>query len=768
MEHPATTLGQLNEREREILARLAEGLSDRQIADALFLSLNTVKWYNRQIYSKLGVSSRTQAIAHARTSGLLAERISAPATPSRHPLPAETTPFIGRRREISEIKHLLASARLLTLTGTGGTGKTRLALRVAAQVADGFRDGVYFVDLAALPDPALVAKAIARALGVFENTGEALPETLKRAVAQREMLLLIDNFEHVIQAAPLFAELLAASPKLKLLVTSREALRLSAENEYPVPPLSLPVPEAATVRSLTESEAGALFILRAQIAAPRFQVTDANAPTIAQICTRLDGLPLAIELAAARSKLLTPQALLERLGRASADRPLSALAAGARDAPPRQRTLRDTMAWSYGLLTEGEKTLFARLGVFRGGRSLEAIEAVCGHDLPMDVLDGLASLVDKNLVQQQEAPGGEPRFRLLEMVHAYARERFEAGGEADAMRRRHAEHFVALAERAEPELRLARYGYWCQRFELELDNLRAALEWALGPGEVTLGVRLAAALGVFWYGRGYHVEGLRWTQQLLERLDETPRIYHAPFLISAGRMAWMVDPEAAKVLFVRALAVARELGDNRQAAWALAFQGAAMHRDPATAMPIAEASLALFRQMHDLPGIALALNIIGELARVSGDDAHAKRAYEECLGVCQRTGEALRTCYNLVNLAYLAQHEGDHVLALRLVRQALQLARETNDTRDVAAYLVTYAGSIAALGEHRRAARLVGASEAALGRMGALYQPTDQPEIDRVIAEVRAQLDEVDFRAAWSEGRGMTLDEAMADALDDD
>jgi tetratricopeptide (TPR) repeat protein len=290
----------------------------------------------------------------------------------------------------------------------------------------------------------------------------------------------------------------------------------------------------------------------------------------------------------------------------------------------------------------------------------------------------------------------------------------------------------------------------------------------LGAGDVGLGVRLAGALGLFWYGKGYHVEGIRWTQRLLERLDETPAIYHAQFLISAGRMAWMVDLDAAARLFVRALDVSRDLGDKLQAAWALAFQGNAMQREPEAAMPIAEASLALFREMNHQPGIAQALNIIGELARISGDDKRAKRVYEECLAVCRQTGEALRACYNLVNLAYVAQHEGDHARALDLVRQALQLSRDTKDSRDIASFLVTCAGSIAALGQHRRAARLLGASEVALERMGAFHQPTDKPEIDRIIAEVRAQLDEATFQTAWSEGQQMTLEQAMANALEED
>ena len=769
MEGRAPLLASLSNRERKILAQLSAGLSDQQIADELFLSIHTVKWYNRQIYSKLGVGSRTQAIAHAKTLGLLSEGVFiSPSPVLLHNLPAQSTPFIGRVREIDEVKELLGNFRLLTFTGTGGIGKTRLALQVAAEVAGTFADGAYFIDLAPLSDYTLVAKAIARALGVFENPGEPLLATLKRVLAQREVLLLIDNFEHVISAATLVSELLAASLHLKVLVTSRESLRLVGEQEYPVLPLSLPVTDAVSIQNIAKSEAGALFVQRAQMTQPRFELKDDNAQTIAQICNRLDGLPLAIELAAARSKLLTPQALLDRLEGVSEASPLRMLASGTRDAPPRHRTLEDAIAWSYNLLDEGEKKLFARLAVFRGGRSLEAIETVCSEGLSIDVLDGLASLVDKSLVQQKETQGGEPRFVLLEMIHAFASERLEEIGETATMRRRHGEYFVGLAENAEPELRLARYSYWCQRFELELDNIRAVLERALGDGDVSLGVRLASALGLFWYGKGYHVEGIRWMQRLLERLDEVPKIYHAKFLISAGRMAWMVDLDEATHLFVRALNVSRDLDDHLHAAWALAFRGYAMQREPEAAMPIAEASLALFREMDHLPGIAQALNIIGELARVSGDDARAKRAYEECLAVCQQTGEALRTCYNLVNLAYVAQHAGEHERAVNLVRQALQITRETNDSRDIASFLVTFAGSIAALGQLHRAARLLGASEVALERMGAFHQPTDKPEIDRIIAEVRAQLDDATFQTAWAEGQGMSLEQAMANALEED
>ncbi|MGH2536344.1 MAG: LuxR C-terminal-related transcriptional regulator, partial [Candidatus Promineifilaceae bacterium] len=321
---------QLTQREREILQQLSAGSSDQQIADALFLSLNTVKWHNRQIYSKLGVGSRTQAIMHARIFGLLEGGPAAAPAGNQVGLPAERSPFIGRGRELAEVTRLLAARRFVILTGTGGTGKTRLALRAAAEAAGSFAAGVCFVDLAPIADPGLVATAVARALGVVENSAEPLLKTLKRALAGREMLLLVDNFEHLMPAAALLAELLEAAPGLKVLATSREPLRLSGEQEYPVPPLSLPAGEAVSPQSLLESEAGALFVQRAQLAQPHFQVSSANAAAIAQVCARLDGLPLAIELAAARVKLLPPQALLARLAPGRDDSPLGALAAGAR------------------------------------------------------------------------------------------------------------------------------------------------------------------------------------------------------------------------------------------------------------------------------------------------------------------------------------------------------------------------------------------------------------------------------------------------------
>jgi non-specific serine/threonine protein kinase len=327
---------------------------------------------------------------------------------------------------------------------------------------------------------------------------------------------------------------------------------------------------------------------------------------------------------------------------------------------------------------------------------------------------------------------------------------------------------VALTEQAEPELRLAGYDYWCQRFEGEVDNFRAALEWALAGGEVTLGVRLASALGLFWYGQGYHVEGFRWIEQLLARLDEVPLIYHPPFLIAAGHMTFLRhDLDAAKPLFLRELDISRELGDKMQIAWALGFLSYTMQREPEAAMPLAEEGLALFRALHHLPGIAQTLNIIGEIARISGDDERAKGAYEQCLAVCQQTGEARRFCYMYYGLSHIAQHESEVERALDLGQRGLRLARERRDANEMANGVAVLAGVFSMLGQAQRAARLLGASEATSERLGAFHHPSDQPEIDRIIAAVRAQLDEEAFEVNWGEGRTIPLEQAVADALDE-
>src|SRR5215216_6020701 len=394
-------------------------------------------------------------------------------------LPLQPTPLVGRVREVEEVAERLRSdqVRLLTLTGPGGTGKTRLALQAGADLLDEFEDGVFFVALAAITDRALVAPTVARTLGLTERRNQPPEELLKGFLRDRQTLLLLDNFEQVLESAPLLDELLSAAPSLKILATSRTPLRLYGEHEFPVPPLSLPDPSSlATLESLTQYGAVRLFVERAKAVKPDFSLTQANAPAVTEICARLDGLPLAIELAAARIKLLPPQAMLSRLGSR-----LKLLTGGARDLPRRQRTLRATIEWSYELLDEGEKTLFARLAVFSGGSNLEGIEAVCDPqgDLPSDALEGVSSLLDKSLLRQEEGQGAEPRLMMLETIREFALEKFEESDDTETIKRAHAEYFLALAEHAEPKLWGQEDAAWLDRLEREHDNMRAALSRAL-------------------------------------------------------------------------------------------------------------------------------------------------------------------------------------------------------------------------------------------------------------------------------------------------
>ncbi len=428
-------------------------------------------------------------------------------------LPLQPTALIGREHEVAQVCALLrgSDTRLLTLTGPGGTGKTRLALQVAAEFLDSFADGVYFVALAPIRDPALVIETIAATLGVKEGGDQPLLTLLKRHVREKQILLVLDNFEQVSDAAPLVAELLEAAPRLKALVTSRACLQIYGEAEFPVPPLALPDPRRLPpLERLTQYEAARLFIERARAVKPDFAISDENAPAVAEICVRLDGLPLAIELAAVRIKVLTPAALLARLSRR-----LHVLTGGARNLPARQQTLRDAIAWSHELLPEVEQALFARLAVFVGGCTLEAVEAVCkaDDDLVSDPLDTIQALVNNSLVRQEVRGNAEPRLHMLETIREYALEQLVARAEEAMLRSAHASYYLNLAQAAQPLLDTDQQEAWLDRLDAEHDNLRAALTWALERGDSILAMRLSTALWRFWEMRGYFTEGRRWRRR---------------------------------------------------------------------------------------------------------------------------------------------------------------------------------------------------------------------------------------------------------------
>ncbi|MBL8130302.1 MAG: AAA family ATPase [Anaerolineae bacterium] len=760
----------LSQRSSEILRLLADGLSDREIADHLSMSINTVKWYNRQIYDVLGVSSRTQAAARARDFQPADQnRSAAPSAPSPlHNLPAETTRFIGRRHALEVIKQQMQTARLLTLVGTPGTGKTRLALQAAQEVAVQFRDGAFFVPLASLSEAGQVAPSIISAVGVNASPTRTPLETLKQALREKHLLLILDNFEHLLAAAPQISELLAAAPRLAVLATSREPLHLYGEQEYAVPPLELPLLENVDPQSLQACEATVLFMQRARAVKADFAITNENALAVARICIRLEGLPLAIELAAARIKLLTPQALLARL-----DSRLDALTGSLRDLPPRQQTLRSTIEWSYNLLSEQEKQLFARLAVFRGGRSLDAIEAVCGPGLQMDALEAVESLIHKSLLMQQPGADDEPRFVMLETLHEYAWERLHAGGEAALLRQRHADYFAALAERAESELRRAGSGQWMRVLNMEHQNLLLALEYAFLDDHKELGLRLIAALRDFWAMSGRLPEGAAWTTRGLSAVSAVPLALRARIYTAAGFLfSVSLDRSQAGVMMERAVASAREAGSPLVYAWALLFQGGAAIGESQTyrrAVPVVEEALALFQNMDCKPGLAQGFCILGELHRAVGDDERAKPAYEQGLALSRQIGDQRHESMILGNLGFIATHRGEMDAAHQLFRESLLKSLElAYDHHLNVANLVPLAGTLAARGQPERAVKLYGAAEALLQMMGVGLQVGDQPEYERNLALVRGNLDAAVFQAAWAEGRAMTLDQALTLALVDD
>ncbi len=683
-----------------------------------------------------------------------------------HNLPAQLTSFVGRERETAQVVHLLGATRLLTLTGPPGTGKTRLGLRVAAEVLDQYQDGVFFVDLAPIRDPGLVPTTIAQVLGTGESGGQPVLATLKNALRHKQLLLLLDNFEQIMDAAPLVGDLLSSSPGLKALVTSREALRVYGEQEYPVPPLTLPaLDRAEPLRSLSQYEAVELFTRRARAVRPGFSLTEDNAPAVAEICVRLDGLPLAIELAAARSTMLSPEMMRRRL-----ESRLGVLVSGPRDLPARQRTLRGAIDWSYDLLEPPEKTLLARLAVFQGGRTVEAVEAVCSQGLTIDVLAGLESLLNKSLLRRVKGATEEPRFVMLEMIHEYAWERLEASGDAEDLRRQHAEYYLALAERAAPELRGARQQDWFVQLRAEQDNLRAALAWSLAAGEAERGLRLVAALRVFWDIEGHSAEGLRWTERTLASGQDAPPAARAGALNAAGSLCYSEGEYRKGQTYSReALSIYRELGDEVGTAWALVELGLNAMPFPdegKEGIALCQEGLALFREAGHRPGIRYALHALGELGRQDGNYDLAQKAYEEGLALSREMGYILGELLELANLGTVALYRGLPEQAKALYAESLALSRELGDKKYSAMHLAAIAGPVATGGDPQAAARLLGASEALLETLGIIIPASDWSTLDRSVELAREQLDEATFEAAWAEGRAMSLEQAISYALE--
>jgi predicted ATPase len=753
-------------------------------------------------------STRDLARELAAIRDRFSERPGRQAEPRQANIPVQRTVFVGREKEIAAAKELLLSkdVRLLTITGPGGIGKTRLGLEIASALQENFPGGVHFVPLSPLRDPGPVASLIVQTLGIRETGGQSSLEQLKRHLqesAHEPVLFLLDNFEHLIQAAPLVADLLAMAPNLKVLVTSRAALHVYGEREFPVPALGVPDAQAKTsLDALSQFPAVALFVQRAVAAKPDFELSQQNASAIIEICARLDGLPLAIELAAARAKVLSPSAMRTRL----ASR-LQLLTGGARDLPQRQQTLRAAFDWSHDLLSAAEQKLFRRLSVFVGGCTLEGVEAVCDTkgDLELDLLDGMSSMVDKSLLQQFEQANGEPRFLMLETIREYAREKLEGSGEDAATKRAHAAYCLVLAEEAAAE-RGAEGG---ERVALEHDNFRAGLERLIETGDADWGLRLGTALFRFWESREYLAEGRDMLAKVLKIAGAAaPTKARGRAVFSAGVLAAAQgDFAAADALMMESLEIGRQLGDTQGVAVTVNAR-AVLARDQgnvALAHSLFQESLTLWRELDDLQAIARALSNLasvlkmqgqhdlarslcaecraifeglgdltgaawslnneGDIARDQGDSAGARALYEQALGIFRELDDRWGIAGTLADLGNVAREQQNCPAALPLYRESLKIFQEMDHKRGVARLLECCACSAVVEQQAERSLRLAGAAAALRKSIGAPLTPAEQAKLEAILEPARKALANTASATAWLSGWDMPLENAIAEVL---
>lgn len=690
-----------------------------------------------------------------------------------------STAIVGREREISEIEDLLLCNRLVTLTGIGGTGKTRLAQEISCRVLSQFSDGVFFIPLASVKNVEFVASEIANSLGVKESGGKSLIEMLKMFFAEKNLLLVIDNFEQIVSAAPVLDELLDAAPRLKMLTTSRALLHLNAEREFVVPPLALPgmdfganaERDFAVMHSFKseaeENESVKLFVERARAIKSSFSLTEDNAQIIAEICRRLEGLPLAIELAAARIKILSPNQILDRL-----ESRLKLLTGGAKNLPARQQTMRGAIEWSYDLLDAGERVLFERLSIFAGGFSVEAAEFACENPADderetIDILNSIISLVENSLLVQAETANGESRFRLLEIAREFALEKLEANGDSESVRKKHAEFFLKLANKAEFQILSEEGEKWLDIVEEDYKNFRAAFFWAETADALTA-IGLAGSLRDFWFFRSQLSEGREWFERALKIADDAPPVLRFKLFSGLGQAAkHLGDYAAAQKALQTGLVVARESKNLQQIAAANRGLAAVakMQGDFAAAKKFYEEALPFSRQVNERFGIGSTLNSLGDLARFEDDFETARPLFYEALAISREIGVKQAIGCILNNLGAVAFALGDVQTAAAHFAESLKMTRELGEYITFSYSLDGFAALAVKRGEAERAAQLSGAAEVLREARGFEIEPADRRFRDAYLLQIRAALDEESFSKAFDAGRKMKMEKVIETAL---
>jgi len=776
------------------------GLSDHQRLTGLIYAAANLKRYAATF--NLPLPTNVESLYDEARSDTVSAG-PAPAKKSHHDLPTQPTPFLGRSAQIAALKELLQSpdVRLITLLGPGGTGKTRLSLQVAQETLDNFPHGVFFIPLADDYTSNQFISRFAQHLEVREG-GRPLLENIKDYLQDKRILVILDNFEQLVSAAPVVSDLLAAAPQLKVITTSRILLQLHGEREYPVPTLDLPETDEMTVEGLAGNESVLLFTERARASNPHFSLTKDNASAVAEICRRLDGLPLALELAAARIKLLPPQAILSRL-----DDRLKLLTGGVRDLPSRHQALRNTLEWSYSLLQDHEKTLYARLSVFVGGFTFEAAEAVCNAENKLDILEGLTSLVNNSLLRQEEI-NGEPRFGMLETIRAYAVERLGERGEMESLRAGHAQYYANIVlSQISYDLFSRNALKWLNWIERELDNIRATVNWYLGiPTSIELAATLIWLLVWFMYRRGYLSEGRVWTDRALAS-GFLPEYSQSKSMIlgSGGFLAtWQGEQEIGLAQLKKSVAIAQNLEDEQLMPNLLMGNAVTlinMGRD-SEALPLLKEALELFKE-QDQPYfrtiaqvhlgnvelglgnaeqarilheqalaearaqgenwlLSFALNNLGEVARTQGQYDLARKYYEECEELLRGTGDKGDIARFVHTLGYIDQHEGNYARAESQFRKGLALFRQLGNRRGMAECMAGLGGLKARQGNAKWGAVMLSAAEAALKATGGAWWPADRVEVDANWEFIRSILSEVEWTAAQEKGKAMTLEQALA------